>query len=88
MTAIRVSGGGVWRGAKLGRVVRYYWSTDGEPILDASGKRKVAKTDGARPLIELTDSLPADLDVARYVAEAKALAEDLAIVDPETGLLA
>lgn len=86
LTAIRVTGGAVWRGAKLGRVMRYYWSTNGEPILYADGKRKVAKTDGAHPLMELTDVLPLDLDLSRYVLEAKSLAEDLAIIDPEKGL--
>lgn len=81
VTVIRVSGGGTWRGVPLGRVVRYYWSVDGDPILD--GTRRVAKTEGARPLQELTSALPADLDRARYVAEAEKLARELAVIREE-----
>jgi len=79
VTVIRVAAGGVWRGHKLGRVVRYYWSIDGEPISYIDGVRKVAKTDGARPMSEMTGSLPPDLDRARYVAEATKIAVDLGI---------
>ena len=80
ITVVNVAGGAVWRGHKLGRVARYYWSTDADPILYADGARRVAKTDGARPLPELTDTLPPDIDYARYCAEAKSLAIDLAVV--------
>lgn len=86
LTAIKVTGGAAWRGHRLGRVVRYYWSTDGDPILYITSGRKVAKTDGAAPLIELTDRLPPDLDLDRYVREARRLAIDLAVVE-EGGIL-
>jgi hypothetical protein len=79
VTVIRVATGGVWRGHKLGRVVRYYWSTDGEAISYADGVRKVAKTDGARPMPEMTGTVPPDLDRARYVAEATKIAAELGI---------
>jgi hypothetical protein len=69
--------GASWRGRRLGRVVRYYWSTDGEPVVYTDSGRRVAKTEGARPMMELTDRLPNDLDRARYVAEAEALLADL-----------
>jgi len=83
VTVIQVRGGAEWRGAKLGRVARYYYSFDGDPILDAKGKRQVAKTEGAKPLMELTASLPEDVDRLRYFEEAKALAVDYAILKPE-----
>lgn len=83
VTTIKVAGGGLWRGRKLGRAVRYYWSTDGDPITYADAARKVAKTDGAAPLLELIPGqLPSDLDRARYRAEAARLAVDLAVTQP------
>lgn len=82
VTVTRVTGGGTWRGRPLGRAVRYYWSTDGSPILAGDGKRKVAKTDGAKPLLEMTDVLPDDVDHDRYVREAEAMAVDFAITEP------
>ena len=81
VTVIKVNGGGVWRGTKLGRVVRFYWSSDGDPISYINAQRRVAKTDGAHPLMELTDRLPDDLDHARYIAEAHRLLADLGAGD-------
>lgn len=86
ITLIKVTGGALWRGHRLGRAVRYYWSTDGDPITYADGKRRVAKTDGARPLPELTDAMPPDVDWARYEAEAERLARDLAVIEPQREL--
>jgi hypothetical protein len=57
--------------------VRYYYSTDGAPILD--GKRRVAKTEGSRPLLEITNELPPDIDYLRYCEETVHLAEDLGV---------
>ncbi len=79
VTVIKVNGGGLWRGQRLGRVVRWYWSTDGEPITYADGSRKVAKTEGARPLQELTAAVPRDLDRTRYVEEARKILVDLGV---------
>lgn len=86
VTVIKATGGGTWRGTYLGRVVRYYWSTDGDPILKAKPNdngthAKVPKTDGCRPLMELPDELPDDIDYAHYIAEAYELANDLAVFD-------
>ena len=81
--AANVKGGAKWRGTKLGRVARFYWSTAGEPIVYVLNGNKVPRTDGARPLMCLDDRVPDDLDRARYVAEAKKLARDLAVPLPE-----
>lgn len=69
----------------LGKVVRYYWSTNGGPILkvkahEKTGNRpKVPKTDGCRPIMTLPDdnSVPDDLDYRRYIAEANQILEDI-----------
>lgn len=79
ITVIKVTGGAVWRGHRLGRVVRYYWSVDGDPIMYADGKRRVSKTEGARPMVELLTEMPPDLDHERYFYEARKLAKDLGV---------
>jgi len=84
VTVINVKDGGVWRSSyKLGKVVRYYWSTDGDAIRYTSSGNKVARTDGARPLMELAEdfSLPDDVDFNRYVEHATELAYDLAVME-------
>lgn len=79
ITINKVDVGAKWRGHKIGRAVRYYWSVDGDPLLYAQSGRKVAKTDGARPMIELTDKLPPDIDYDRYVKETEKIAAAMAI---------
>lgn len=83
VTVIKVNGGAAWRGAKLGNVVRYYWSKDGDEIRYVNADRKVAKTDGAKPMMELTDLIPEDVDRERYVEEATKLAKDLGALEEE-----
>ncbi len=87
VTVINVKDGGIWRDKnKLGKVVRYYWSTDGDPIRYGGNGRKVANTDGCRPLMEMSDdySLPDDVDFDKYVQHATELAYDLAVLERPT----
>lgn len=84
VTIINAKGGCTWRGGYLGKVARYYWSTDHDPILyvkttNKGGTRKVAKTDGAKPLMEMDGSLPDDIDYDRYIREAEDIARDIGI---------
>jgi hypothetical protein len=79
ITLIKVSSGGVWRGHRLGRAVRYYWSLDGDSIHYADGTRRVSKTEGAHPMQELTETVPTDLDYIRYCEEAAKLGRDMGI---------
>lgn len=76
VTVVKVTGGGTWRGEYLGKVVRYIWAEDGEPIFykDAhkttGNFKKVSRTDGCRPMMDLPDEFPEDIDYAVYVAAA------------------
>ena len=79
VTVIRVTGGAMWRGAPLGRVVRYYWAKGGEQITTLDGKRRIPKTEGARPMQDIGVPLPADIDYVRYCEEACRIAYDLGI---------
>ena len=77
---IKVANGGIWKGKYLGRVVRWYWSKNGEPIYrqsetielkkDGTPKKdvKVANSEGAYPLMDLSEPMQ-NLDTARYIAE-------------------
>jgi len=60
--------------------VRWYYAK-GEPrhIEYKLNGNKVAKTDGARPLMELPDVLPADLDYQWYIDEAQSILGDIGL---------
>lgn len=85
VTVVNVRGGGKWRDQYLGKVARFYWATEGEPIFykdphpETGNFKKVSKTDGCRPLMEFDDdySLPADLDYERYIDAARQILRDV-----------
>lgn len=83
VTIINAAGGGTWRDEYLGKVVRYYWSLDGDPIIKVkphptTGNRpKVPKTDGCRPMMNLADKVPLDLDYQRYIDEANMILREI-----------
>lgn len=72
-----VTGGGVKDGVYLGKAVRWYYSTEcpGE-IVYAKNGYAVARTEGARPCMDLPETLPPDLDFAYYVERAMAMLGD------------
>ena len=66
-----VKGGAVKDGEYLGKAVRWYYSTDTDTAIHyISNGNKVAKTDGAMPMMDLTDKIPEDLDKWWYINEA------------------
>lgn len=68
-----VTGGAVWEGTYLGKAVRFYYSKSVDPetcIRYAKNGNKVPISDGCRPMMELVDSVPSDMDRARYVRMA------------------
>ena len=97
ISARNVTGGGQQNGVYLGKVVRWYQSTDSsnEPIKYATNGNKVPKTEGAKACMTLLDKQvhPADLDYDWYNKEAIKIAiavgcahyltpEQLALVAP------
>lgn len=55
----------------LGRVVRWYYSTEVDgPLTYASNGNTVPRSDGAQPLMQLPAKLPTDIDYHWYVREA------------------
>lgn len=86
VTVIKANGGAEWRGQPLGEVIRYYWSTDNDPILRVTNKHKVPNTTGGKPMMALPDELPDDVDYERYVSEAEKIAAELAVIE-QPGLM-
>ena len=74
-----VKGGAVWRGQYLGKAIRWYYSTDGETIHYEKNGNKVPKSDFAKPMMDLCDGLPEDLDFDWYINEANSMLKDLGL---------
>ena len=74
ISARNVTGGGEQAGQFLGKVVRWYQSTepDLQPLRYQKNGNKVPKTEGARACMTLLDKVqhPADLDYSWYMREA------------------
>lgn len=87
VTVIKADGGATWRGDYLGKVVRYYWSTDGDPIFKAKAHAKtgnhpmVPKTEGCAPCMTLPDELPDDVDYERYLSVTREILMDIGYDD-------
>lgn len=63
----------------LGKAVRFYRSTNSLGALHyQSNHNKVPKSDYCRPLMELPDSFPSDVDFSAYVREARQMLLDIA----------
>ena len=81
LTVRRVTGGATFRGDYLGKVVRFYYSTESDdPILGYVKGNKVAKSDGAMPMMELPELMPYDIDYQYYKDEAISMLGDLGVL--------
>jgi DNA polymerase elongation subunit (family B) len=78
--ARKVTGGAKWRDCYLGKTVRYYKSTqvgNDECIHYATNSNRVPKSCGCRPLMDVPESFPDDVDFAYYHAAARQLLKDV-----------
>lgn len=80
LTVRSVTGGAIFKNEYLGRVVRWIYSTNGEAIKYKKNGNKVAKSDGARPIMSI-DVFPNDIDYARYINEAMDILDELGFTD-------
>jgi hypothetical protein len=69
--------GGYWKGEYLGKVVRWYWSTKGEPITNPKGD-KVANTDDAFPIMNMEDKI-SDIHYDKYISKTYELLETIGV---------
>lgn len=79
VTIRQVKGGGVDQsGNYLGRAVRWYYSSEVQGAIKYKvNGYTVARSEGARPLMQLPDAIPADLDRAWYIREAESILSDV-----------
>ena len=76
----RVNGGAVWCGRYLGKAVRFYYSTKVESHIQIEYQKnsnKVPKSDGSKPLMDLPETMPDDVDFDRYINAAEKLLLDV-----------
>lgn len=81
----RVNGGCEKDGQPVGKVVRWYYSTKTDtPLRYITNGNTVPMSIGAKPCMELPDTLPRDIDYAYYIREAYAILQDIGVgtVDP------
>lgn len=76
VSVTKVTGGAVWRGKEIGKTIRFYNSTEvpkDEAILYALNGNRVGTTAGCKPLMDLPDEFPSDIDYDYYIEEANKL---------------
>lgn len=74
----KVNGGAVKNDEFLGKAIRWYYAKDCPGVIQYKGSGyTVARTEGARPLMLLPDSIPEDLDYDWYFKEAKDILADV-----------
>lgn len=79
-TTIRtVKGGGEQDGVYLGKVVRWYYSTEtkGRTINYVLSGNKVPKSEGAKPCMDLPPAFPTDIDYDWYINETISMLYDI-----------
>jgi hypothetical protein len=77
-----VTGGAVWGDEYLGKAVRFYYSKDlgdDDCIRYAKNGNKVPMSDAARPMMQLSKTVPADMDRQRYVYMAQAALKEIGL---------
>lgn len=64
----------------LGKVVRWYYARDSHGCIVTDAGNLVAKTEGCRPMMQLADEVPEDLDYEWYIREAAGLLRDAGVM--------
>lgn len=75
ITVRRVTGGAIWLNAPIGKAIRFYHSSDaviaGESIHYAKNNNRVPMSQGCRPIMNLPDTFPSDVDFNYYIDKSK-----------------
>lgn len=73
-----VTGGAHFNGEYLGKVVRWYYANGASGTINyIKSNRIVADTEGAVPLMDLSDELPSDINYDYYVQRCKDMLTDM-----------
>jgi DNA polymerase elongation subunit (family B) len=82
ITVRTVAGGALKDQDYLGRAIRWYYARGVKGVIRYKlNGHTVPRTEGAKPLMELPDSLPEDVDFDWYITEAKSLLVNLGVRD-------
>jgi len=76
LTVRKVTGGATWNDKPIGKTVRFYYSNQvpsDRCILYAKNGNRVPKSAGSKPLLDLPDELPSDIDYRVYIEAAEKL---------------
>lgn len=88
VTVRQVKGGALKDGAYLGKAVRWYYSTTAKGTIQYKvNGYTVPRSEGARPLMDIPDTFPGDVDMAWYAAEAKSILQDVGAMPAAQGTL-
>ena len=80
LTVRKAAGGAEYGGQYLGKVVRWYYAVGETRCISTVGKGDtVARSEGARPLMDLPQELPADMDYNWYITEAQSILKEIGI---------
>ena len=80
VTVRKVTGGAVWEGEYLGKAVRYYYSSEVNPdtcIHYAKNSNRVPNSGGAKPLMDLPQRFPKDVNYVVYIEAANKLLKEV-----------
>lgn len=76
LTVRTVKGGAVKDEEYVGKVIRWYYSTETDsPITYAINGNKVPRSEGGKPVMDLPESFPTDINYQWYIDEAYKVAE-------------
>jgi hypothetical protein len=80
IAARTVKGGAEKDGIALGRVARWYYAKQCDGVIQYKvNKYTVPKTQGAKPVMDLPDTFPDDVDRSWYIEEAHGLLDQLGV---------
>lgn len=75
----KVEGGAVYKEQYLGKIVRWYYSTNGDRITYKKNENKVAGSDGAIPLMILPDREVKNIDFQKYIEKSYTMLKNLGV---------
>jgi hypothetical protein len=75
----KVEGGAVFKDQYLGKIVRWYYSINGDKITYKKNGNKVADSDGAVPLMILDDKVKNDIDFQKYIDKSYKMLKNLGV---------
>jgi len=84
LTVRTVKGGAEKDNVYLGKIVRWYMAKNEiGHIAYIMNSKKVAKSDGAKPLMDIPSEFPGDIDYDRYIEETQEVLRDIAYYKTE-----